>query len=169
MTFCRPEGHQAALKSFYGNPDANGDGQPDPRWEAEYLTYIIPPYPMQWSWGGVCKKIRIHKKCAPSLVASLEEVGKKIPLAKRKQFQLDQCGGGYNFRLMRGSARTLSVHSYGAAIDLAPLINGLGVRYESRPNMMPWEVVNIFAQHGWIWGGMWGNPDPMHFQLTDPV
>lgn len=169
MADFRPEGSQVALKMFYGNPDSNGDGQPDPKWEADNLVYIDPPYPMKFSWGPVCKKIRVHKKCAKPLLDSLTEIGETFNPSLRAKYQLNQTGGCYNFRLMRGSYKTLSVHSYGAAFDIAPLLNPLGQVYNPNRDMLPKEVVDIFAKHGFIWGGKWKRPDAMHVQWTRPV
>ena len=65
----------------------------------------------------------------------------------------------------------MSMHAYGAAIDL-----NLGysdywlwrtkggkqtIKYKSR---MPREIVDIFERHGFIWGGRWYHFDTMHFE-----
>lgn len=154
------------LKEFYGNPDANGDGLPDRAWEMANITKIIPPYQMVWSWSlEPVKVLRVHKKCSESLFLILKEIGEKLDAQERHFYQLDRCGGVYNFRQMRGSNK-LSVHSYGAAIDLSPEMNGLGVPYDARNNMMPFAVRDIFHKHGWKWGGTWKRPDAMHFEAT---
>lgn len=154
------------LNAFYGNPDANGDGSPDLQWEVHNIVKIAPPYRLFWSWSGEkVKTLRIHNKCAGSLLMILDEIGKEFSELERKTYQIDQCGGGYNFRLMRGGNR-LSTHSWGCAIDLAPVINGLGVPYNPDKGMMPEKVVKIFKNHGWNWGGNWSRPDAMHFEAV---
>lgn len=154
------------LNEFYGNPDANNDGFPDARWEALNLIRINPPYPLFWSWSGEpVKTLRVHRKCGGSLLKILEEIENKFTAIDRHKYQLDQCGGVYNFRLMRGGNK-LSTHSWGCAIDLAPEINALGVQYDPSKNMMPKEAVRIFTNEGWQWGGPWSRPDCMHFQAT---
>ena len=75
------------------------------------------------------------------------------------------CGGAFNFRLKRGG-NSLSIHSWGAAIDLDPERNALGRRYRAGAGMMPMAVVEIFAAEGWVWGGPWSRPDAMHFQAA---
>ena len=159
-----PKQHKIHLNEFYGNPDVNGDGQPDPAWEAANLIYITPPYPIWWSWGPECKKIRIHRKCADSLRNILEGIGKHVNAVDRNKYQLNECGGAYNFRLVRGSNKVLSTHSWGCAIDLAPDLNPLGKRYKPEAGMMPKVVVELFKAQGWEWGGLWERPDGMHFQ-----
>jgi hypothetical protein len=154
----------AELSKFYGNPDFNFDGLPDPKWEADNLVRIAPPYKMQWSWSNQpVIRIACHHKIADHLEAALREVGAKFNAEDRAKFQLDRCGGCYNFRSKRGGSN-LSVHAYGAAIDLAPSLNPLGRRYGAVPNMMPMEVVRIFEKHGARWGGLWRRGDAMHFE-----
>lgn len=90
----------------------------------------------------------------------------------------------FNCRARVGSANSYSEHSYGWAIDLNPLINpyvqGNGRtahvgsrRYLDRDTKVPGlitdgdEVVRIFAQRGWGWGGTWSTvKDYQHFSKT---
>lgn len=78
--------------------------------------------------------------------------------------------GVYNCRAIAGTQR-LSVHAYGAAIDInvghadywrwnKPDASGA---YPYR-NRIPWEIVEIFEAHGFIWGGKWHHYDTMHFE-----
>jgi hypothetical protein len=81
-------------------------------------------------------------------------------------------GGVVQYRLMRGGDQ-LSIHSYGAAIDLDPGRNAL---HNQTPRFAKFEeVLKAFADEGWTWGGDWnGNgssaderrPDGMHWQAT---
>lgn len=157
------------LNEKYGNPDKNGDGQPDPQWEADHLRYFIPPYEMFWSWSGQkVTKIRVHQKALGPMLTALQEVGVRFDKFQRRKYGLDQCGGVYNFRTIRGDTRNLSTHAYGIAIDLATVQNPLGRRWNPThyPNMMPREVVDIFEKHGFRWGGKFSRPDCQHFELT---
>jgi hypothetical protein len=61
----------------------------------------------------------------------------------------------------RNSRKPLSMHAFGLAIDLNVSENHLG----TRGNMDP-RIVEIFAKWGFVWGGYWGRPDPMHFELA---
>lgn len=154
------------IVKFYGNPDINKDGIPDRKWEDENLTYIVPPYKMIWSWGPECRRIRVHKKCAESLLICLEDISYVFNERDRMYYQLDRNGGVYNFRAVRGG-KSLSMHSYGAAIDLAPELNPLGERWVDGGRMIPDEAIKIFTTHGWFWGGQFRRPDCQHFQYTD--
>jgi hypothetical protein len=58
----------------------------------------------------------------------------------------------------------LSVHSWAAAIDLNARWNGYGAK--PTINM---DVVRVFEEYGFTWGGRWTVPDGMHFQFTDPL
>lgn len=159
----------ANLNKYYGNPDANNNGQPDADWEAKNLVTFTPPYPMVWSWSlQPVKTIKMHKACAPAFQLGLQRIGEQFSKEDRIKYQLDRCGGAYNFRLVRGSLQTLSTHSWGCAIDLAPELNGLGVVYNTniRPLMMPKQVVRIFKELGMVWGGDFSRPDAMHFQAA---
>ena len=31
-------------------------------------------------------------------------------------------------------------------------------------NRIPWEIVNVFERHGFVWGGKWYHYDTMHFE-----
>jgi len=158
--------HISALRDFYGNPDANNDGLPDTAWEAANLTYVTPAYPMVWSWSGQpATRIKIHRKVADSLSRILANIESCFTPEFIAAHQLNQCGGGYNFRPMRGGS-SLSLHAYGAAIDLAPALNPLGKAYDPDHGMMPMGVVHLFEQEGWVWGGLWQRGDAMHFQAT---
>ncbi|NOT71161.1 MAG: M15 family metallopeptidase [Hyphomicrobium sp.] len=81
--------------------------------------------------------------------------------------------GTYNCRKIAGST-SASAHSYGIAIDIATARadywrwSGGGTAGASGPiryrNKIPPEIVAIFEQHGFIWGGRWHHYDTMHFE-----
>lgn len=162
--------NQAAMNAFYGNPDANRDGSPDPSWSSTYLTTIIPPYPMVLAWDAnkdgklndPVRAITVNKKCAADLLAILHEIKTLYPdQAALEAAGMHLFGGVNNFRVKRGGSG-LSIHSWAAAIDLDPARNGFG---DSTPAMDP-RVVAIFERHGWMWGGRWKKCDGMHFQAA---
>ena len=160
-----PNQSQSALNAFYGNPDANKDGAPDLKWQQENLTTITPPYPMFYD-GKKVSKISCHKLISESLLRVLTKIKAITTADERKQYGLDQFGGVFNFRRKRGGSG-LSTHSWAIAIDLAVALNQFGWAYGSRPNMMPAKVVAAFEEEGATWGGLWSNPDAMHFQWAD--
>ena len=88
----------------------------------------------------------------------------RVPAVQQARIYL--YGGCYEFRRISGS-NNLSMHAYGAAIDLDPERNGRGKPYNASAGMIPMEVVNIFKSEGWKWGGNFKTiPDCMHFQAT---
>ena len=79
--------------------------------------------------------------------------------------------GTFNYRKVRGSNR-LSAHSYGIAIDINSLESDYW-RYSNNiteidlvpyANRIPYELVKIFEDNGFIWGGRWYHYDTMHFE-----
>jgi hypothetical protein len=77
--------------------------------------------------------------------------------------------GTFSCRPVRDTGR-LSMHSYGAAIDLNLRYSNYWL-WESHGsasvpyrNAMPREIVDAFERHGFIWGGRWYHYDTMHFE-----
>jgi hypothetical protein len=74
--------------------------------------------------------------------------------------------GTFNCRTVKDTG-VRSMHGWGAAIDLNTkfadywLWNPKGKPYRNR---VPVEIVQIFENHGFIWGGKWGHFDTMHFE-----
>ncbi|MES2095716.1 MAG: M15 family metallopeptidase [Pseudomonadota bacterium] len=74
-------------------------------------------------------------------------------------------GGTYNCRRIAGTEQ-LSMHAFGAAIDIATGESDYWRWAGKRGyrNRIPWEIVAIFERHGFIWGGKWSHFDTMHFE-----
>ncbi|MBC7987004.1 MAG: M15 family metallopeptidase, partial [Sphingomonadaceae bacterium] len=75
--------------------------------------------------------------------------------------------GSFNCRPIAGTDR-LSAHGLGIALDIATAqsdywrwAGGEGARWRNR---IPYEIVEIFERHGFIWGGRWRHFDTMHFE-----
>lgn len=68
--------------------------------------------------------------------------------------------GCFNIRKTRGR-QSMSLHSWGLAIDINATGNGLG----QHPTMHR-DLVKAFEDAGFEWGGRWSRPDGMHFQLA---
>lgn len=140
---------------FYGKSDGSS------AWEAEHLVTFDAPYALYMD-GQLIRRIRCHKRVKESLLRILNKIRDlyKTPEAIRA-VGLDQFDGCYNFRPVRGSSSRLSMHSYGAAIDFDSEHNPLGATH----GRMPREVVKIFKDEGWRWGGDYQNrKDWMHFE-----
>jgi hypothetical protein len=83
---------------------------------------------------------------------------------------LTPSAGVFNWRKVAGQ-QNLSVHSFGAAIDLNTKFADYWVWSGGKPgrvpvykNKFPMEIVEIFEKHGFIWGGRWYHYDTMHFE-----
>lgn len=90
---------------------------------------------------------------------------------------------GYSYRRVADTA-SLSFHSYGTAIDIVPSnYNGLSpywlwasqwnsrwydMDYSER-YMPPDSIIEIFEQHGFIWGGKWLLFDTIHFEYRPEI
>jgi len=83
----------------------------------------------------------------------------------------------FNYRLILGTDR-LSNHSFGRALDLNPAQNPYfardgkvypeGAAYDPAvPGTITPEVVKLFKEKGWFWGGDWTVPvDYQHFEKS---
>lgn len=75
--------------------------------------------------------------------------------------ELKTWDGCFNIRKKRGLA-SMSLHSWGIAIDVNAAWNGL-----NKEPQLSKEFVNCFTLAGFDWGGTWtGRVDGMHFQLS---
>ena len=87
-------------------------------------------------------------------------------LPAKYQKYLSPIGGTFKWRKIAGTNR-LSVHSFGAAIDINVKYSAYwrwnkgAYKYQ---NKIPKAIVDIFERHGFIWGGKWYHYDTMHFE-----
>lgn len=159
-----PHPSSDALDEFYGDPRGWG-GEADNDWELASLGRIaVPPgLNMVLSWDTTCPvhTILCHHKVAASLTRILQRCAADPQAAAAVRLY----GGCYNYRPNRGNGAVLSLHAYGAAIDIDPAHNP----YHSTAGSMPLSVIQAFEDEGWLWGGRFiHGRDPMHFQATGP-
>jgi len=76
--------------------------------------------------------------------------------------------GTFNCRVIAGTSGA-SMHAYGAAIDLASRYGGYWRWGPPRGERLPPEVIHIFEQHGFIWGGKWAHYDTFHFEYRPEI
>ena len=130
-------------------------------WERDKIISIPLPAPMRYGPYPV-KSIRIHHK----LVGPFHDAFSDIYRAALWHV-VESYGGGYNFRLIRGGGN-LSMHAFGAAIDIDPEHNPLGASpNECSLGSTPagTAVVRLFEKNGFSWGGKFsGRKDCQHFQ-----
>jgi len=157
------------LAHGFGAHQIGSDGMPTARWEDSFLTTFNAPYPMRLSWepGITVRKIRCHRVVAKSLSRCLEDILTHYgSIEAVREARMDLYGGCYMYRRARGG-NSLSVHAWGAAIDLDPEENGLGKPWVKDKGMMPEAVIKIFKDQGWYWGGDFKRPDAMHFEAVN--
>lgn len=75
--------------------------------------------------------------------------------------ELKTWNGCFNIR-KKITGRSMSLHSWGVAIDVNAAWNG----YNKKP-ILSKGFVQCFKDAGFDWGGDWKIPDGMHFQLID--
>lgn len=173
----RPSGATAAaLIAAYGNPEGPGAGPspqggawftPSPAWARENLTTIpaekLPHWPLLG--GKAVSGVTVHRQVAAPLIATWAEVNRRGLAGRLRTFN-----GAAAFRHMgHDRSRPLSVHAFGAAVDVDAAWNAYGV--PPAQMQIDRDVVRVFQECGWEWGGLWSDPyeDGMHFQWTDPL
>lgn len=155
---------ESELEDFYGKFTLDDTGYPSAIWKFQHLTQIEPAYPMVLAWdeSKKVKRITCHEKIAVSLTRILQQLADEFK-GRYEETGINRFAGVYEFRRVSGSSK-LSLHAYGAAIDLDPARNGRGVPYDGGINMIPQGVIDIFKAEGWKWGGDFRVTDAMHFQ-----
>lgn len=141
----------AALTAFYGPP---GESR---------LVNITPPYPMLYD-GQRIRTMRVHERCAESLLRVLKGIKEQLPAHPDIQDEAEDYGGCYAYRNKRGGS-TRSLHAWGAAIDLDADDNTMRDHWPMQADM-PLEIMAEFAREGWVAAGAFWGYDSMHFQAT---
>lgn len=107
----------------------------------------------------------------------LEKVAKELAESYPHLKKYFKCCGTFYWRKVRGANRQ-SAHSYGIAIDInteysnywlwkngnVPETKRIG--YENR---IPLEIVRVFEEYGFVWGGRWYHYDTMHFEYRPEI
>lgn len=108
--------------------------------------------------------------------AALQKVSDELDsLPDRFIEYLKPLQGTYNCRSIAGTSRQ-SPHGLGIAIDIAKVHSNYwlwskpnAVGHIPYKNEIPWEIIRIFEQHGFIWGGKWYHYDTMHFEYRPEI
>lgn len=127
----------------------NGFIEPDRAWVASNIVTGAVP---------IIGSVTCHRLMFPQLQAALTEIS-NAGLAE--EIRPGDYGGCFVPRFIdRDPGKPLSMHAFGLAVDFNTTTNQLGTRGDMEPR-----VVEIFEKWGFIWGGRWSRPDPMHFEL----
>jgi len=123
----------------------------DPIKENNMVVWDIPS---DLEVGFIPKKLYCNK----DIIAPLSQAFKNF-ISTGKVSELKTFDGCFNIRKKRGLS-SMSLHSWGIAIDVNAAWNALG----ATPTLTP-EFVKCFTDAGFEWGGTWTRKDGMHFQL----
>lgn len=114
------------------------------------------PLPLSWNKTTSIRIFSCHELIEPVLTSVFNEIH-----TRGYWHLLEDFGGCYNCREQRGTTSKVSTHSWGIGLDLNANQNPLG-----KPPKMPPQIIAIFKDHGFQWGGTWQRPDGMHFQYA---
>lgn len=134
------------------------DGTLAPSWYLK-LVRIPLPRPIPLAWGGVATKVWCHAEIAPEL----SNIFAIIAAHPEAWLSIGDYGGCFEFRRNRNNASEISRHAWGIAIDLDVKDNPNGDTNITAEQMHPF-IIETFEKNGWIWGGRFRKPDPMHFE-----
>ena len=126
---------------------ADGTIEPDARWVQDNIrTETVP----------IMGRVTCHRLMLPQLRGALQDV-----VSAGLSTDLRTYNGCYVPRFIESNPRnSISLHTWGIAIDMDAASNYRGIRGTMNP-----EVVKIFKRWGFRWGGDWRYTDPMHFEL----
>lgn len=149
---------QSQVQSFYGRPGDQIKGR---------LKTIELPFALRIDYNlrQRTKKMTVHEKCAPSLLAAMIAVREHYGAERMRDLGIDRYAGGYNHRKMRGGSK-YSMHAYGCAIDFYAQPNGLRMSCPQALFCKPEyrDFLDIMERHNWLPAiRLWGK-DAMHFQ-----
>lgn len=107
--------------------------------------------------NGVAEKLKAVSDALEALPATFDKY--LLPAA-----------GTYNCRPIAGTTR-VSAHGHGIAVDIS-IRNAHYWRWDggkpgavpTHKNAIPFEIVEVFERHGFLWGGKWYHYDTMHFE-----
>ena len=105
--------------------------------------------------GVIPKRIYCNKDMIQPLSKAFENL-----ISRGFVTELKTWDGCFNIRKKRGLT-SMSLHSWGIAIDLNAFENGLN----QIPKLSP-GFVKCFTDAGFEWGGTWKRKDGMHFELA---
>jgi hypothetical protein len=136
-----------AFGAFSYRYHADGTIQPDADWvRANIVTTNVP----------IMGRVTCHRLMIPQLRGALQEVQDS-----GLGHLLRTYDGCYVPRFIaRNPDNSISLHTWGIAIDMDAATNYRGIR-----GTMDDRIVAIFKRWGFRWGGDWAYTDPMHFEL----
>ena len=127
----------------------------DPTIVANELKYMtVWDVPAHLEIGVIPKRLYCNKIIVGPLSQAFTNLIDREFVKELKTFD-----GCFNVRRKRG-LKSLSLHSWGIAVDVNAAWNGLG----KEPTLSE-GFIKCFTDAGFDWGGTWTRKDGMHFQL----
>ena len=125
----------------------------DPKLEK---SMVLTDVPTHLEIGVIPKKVYCNKDLVKPLTQAFTNL-----IERKLVGELKTWDGCFQIRKIRGSSSTMSLHSWGLAIDVNAAWNGLG----KEPQLSK-EFVRCFTDAGFDWGGNFSRKDGMHMQLA---
>jgi hypothetical protein len=126
----------------------DGTIEPDAPWVRKNIVSATLP---------IMGRVTCHRLMIPQLRGALQDVVDAGLASSLKTFD-----GCYVPRFIESNPEnSISLHTWGIAIDMDAATNYRGIAGTMNP-----EVVKIFKNWGFRWGGDWRYTDPMHFELS---
>lgn len=130
-----------------------------PMWFRDNMSNIAVPQLARAGLLSESGQFLFYTKAHRQLAAAFSQVEREGLLGRIKQW----CGA-YADRTIAGT-RIPSVHALGIAFDINCDELRWGQSVDLRDDRELDRIVQIFSSHGFVWGGDFATPDPMHFQV----
>lgn len=123
--------------------------------------------------GGGNYRFNKNNKAADSLKNALTQIFHGVKKSTTQGDYLFPINGTFNYRHISGTGR-LSPHAYGIALDLSSNRSDYWKwasreAGEKRMKAYPKELVQIFEDNNFLWGGKWGHFDILHFEYRPEI
>ncbi|HEU4319903.1 MAG TPA: M15 family metallopeptidase [Acidimicrobiia bacterium] len=139
-----------ALGEFSYPADTGAQLEQDEVWMSENL--VIEELP-------ILGTVTCHRVVMEMAEGALNQVVEEGLAALVRPEDFAGCWNARFVRTVTGEPSGVSRHSWGAALDINARSNLMGTEGDMDPRL-----VEIFEQWGFLWGGNWAVPDPMHFE-----
>jgi hypothetical protein len=124
----------------------------DPNKQSALVVWDVPT---NLEIGIIPKKIYCNRDMVDPLSKAFQSL-----ITTGHVSELKTWDGCFNIRKKRGLT-SMSLHSWGIAVDLNAFENGL-----NQTPKLSQGFVKCFTDNGFEWGGTWQRKDGMHFQLA---
>jgi len=126
------------------------------------------------TWLPKTMNVKLQVSTVNGIDKKMQEISNRLDTMPHLHKYLLNPGGTFVWRNIAGTNR-LSMHSFGMTIDINVAFSdywrwaikaeeGDGSRVIEYKNRIPLELVEIFEEYGFVWGGKWYHYDTMHFE-----